>query len=211
VYLHWAAALGEGEGCGAYVESYRSVQQEHPGLFTQSEVREAIARTLGCWADQQREAQQYEQAIEEYQALLSEFRDTSAAAHAQEGLASARDQLATWREANPAVPALEFPAEVARDADGRWSWTSKFTENGEKVGFAVRAEGWIIDVQGHRWGTWGSEIRRGPVTVPPGGAAENSYWCRGDQFADGYAVFTWSGEDSTGHPISIEERVHLLP
>lgn len=211
VYLHWAAALGGGEECGAYVESYRGVRQAHPDLFTQSEVREAVAQTLNCWAGQLQAAQQYEQAVEEYQALLREFGDTPAAAQAQEGLASARDQLAAWREANPALPAVEFPAQVTRDAEGRWSWTIQFAEKSGEIGYTVSAEGWIVDVRGARYGTWGSVIRRGPLTVPPGGTAEDSYWCRGDSFADGHAMFTWSGEDSTGHPISIEERVHLLP
>ena len=40
---------------------------------------------------------------------------------------------------------------------------------------------------------------------------EDSYWCRGESFVNGYAVFTWSGEDESGHPITIKEKVHLLP
>jgi len=47
--------------------------------------------------------------------------------------------------------------------------------------------------------------------VPAGSRSENNYWCRGDAFIDGYATFTWSGEGAHGHPITIEEKVHLLP
>jgi len=47
--------------------------------------------------------------------------------------------------------------------------------------------------------------------VPPGGEDISDYWCRGDTFIDGYAVFTWTGEDENGHAIEIEERIHLLP
>ena len=71
--------------------------------------------------------------------------------------------------------------------------------------------GWIADIKGNKYGPWGTIINRGKVIVPPEGEDVDEYWCRGDNFVDGYAVFTWSGEDDNGHPITIEEKVHLLP
>jgi hypothetical protein len=36
-------------------------------------------------------------------------------------------------------------------------------------------------------------------------------WCGGDAFANGFAYFTWTGEDEYGNPITLEEKVQLLP
>ena len=83
---------------------------------------------------------------------------------------------------------------------------------GIAVGYELSGSGWIIDADGQYYGRWGlASVGRSPVTVPAGGETESIYRLTGDSFVDGYAVFTWEGEDEGGHPITIEERVHLLP
>jgi hypothetical protein len=137
---------------------------------------------------------------------------TSTGALAQAQLDEARTELPAWLAQNPAVPVLDFAEEVARDVEGVWVLTTRLGETGGKVGYTLKASGWIIDAQGEKWGIWGlSEITRGPVTVPARGETEDSYRFHGDEFVDGYAVFSWEGTDEGGHPISLEEKVHLLP
>lgn len=120
--------------------------------------------------------------------------------------------LATWMKENPAIPVVEFSEELSRDYEDVWVLAAVFKEIGGKVGYELSGSGWIIDADGDRYGKWGlSSVGRGSVTVPAGGEAESIYRLTGDIFVDGYAVFTWEGEDEGGHPITIEERVHLLP
>lgn len=170
-----------------------------------------MAEVHAEWAAQLRAAEDYEGAIEKYQIILRDYLDTPSAAQAEKAMAKTHEELAAWRAKNPAVPVAEFPKEVSRDSEGRWSWTVVFKETGGKVGYALNGSGWIVDTKGRRSGPWGTTSERGSVTVPAGGRVEDSYWCRGDTFADGHAIFTWSGEDASGNPVTIEEKVHLLP
>jgi tetratricopeptide (TPR) repeat protein len=211
LFQEWTGALEQQMNYQEYIEGCRAIMQEYPDVLQGEEAQATLAEAYNRWAAQLREAEDYERAIEQYQVILREFSDTPAAMRAEAAIAETRQELAAWRERNPAVPAIEFPQEVSCDADGRWSWTILFKETGGRVGYTLSGEGWIVDTQGHRYGPWGSIIKRGSVTVSAGGQAEDSYWCRGDTYADGHAIFTWSGRDATGHLITIEEKVHLLP
>jgi hypothetical protein len=122
------------------------------------------------------------------------------------------EELPNWYASHPAEPVIEYATEVVRDQSDRWAWITYFLENGGLVSYTVKGTGWIIDAQGEKWVSVGStDINRGKVTVPAGGKAEDSYWCEGDAFANGFAYFTWTGEDEYGNPITLEEKVHLLP
>jgi hypothetical protein len=123
-----------------------------------------------------------------------------------------RRELPAWFAQNPASPQLDYPTEVSRDATGQWVLTTRFRELAGMLAYTLHGSGWIIDAQGKKWGTYGlSEILRGKVTVPAGGEAQDTYRLEGEAFVNGYAVFTWEGEDEGGNPILLEERIHLLP
>jgi len=129
-------------------------------------------------------------------------------------LEEARNELPSWLVRNPASPVLDYPGEVGRDNKGTWVLTTHFREVGGMLGYTLSGSGWIIDAQGEKWqaGVFGSaEISRGESTVPAGGEGENTYRFEGEMFIDGYAIFTWKGEDEGGNPILLEEKVHLLP
>lgn len=129
----------------------------------------------------------------------------------QASLEEARRALPAWLEANPAVPELVSPAELSPDSEGYWNLTTCFVETGGKVGYTLSGSGWIVTQEGEKYGTWGSIINRGEVVVEAGGEAEDTYRFSGEIFIGGEAVFTWDGNDLGGHPITLEERVRLLP
>jgi hypothetical protein len=121
----------------------------------------------------------------------------------------ARERLA-WLRKNPAVVEISCPSEV--EGDGYWKWDTVFTETSGKAGFRVSGTGYVLDPKGGKWGTGGRWTERGSVSVKAGGKGSDDYWCRsGDhELCNGYAVFTWTGEDAGGHPIMLEERVKLV-
>ena len=207
----WAAQLREAGDYEGAIEKYQTILREYPHTPTGAQAGATLAELYGEWAVQLREAEDYEEAIKKYQTILREYPDTPTAKQVEEAIAQTHEELNAWQEENPAIPVAEFPKEVSRDSNGRWSWTTVFKETGGKVGYTLSGEGWVVDTEGHQYGPFGTIIKRGSVTVPAGGKAEDSYWCEGDTFVDGHAIITWSGEDATGHPITIEEKVHLLP
>lgn len=117
-----------------------------------------------------------------------------------------------------ALATIDFPRQLKRqpvsagdNQDSVWRWTTILKETGGHVGYQVQGEGYLQDQEGGKWGATGnSGIRREAITVPAGGTATNEYWVSGHQFCNGYAVFTWKGEDSMGHPIRLPEKVHLV-
>lgn len=175
----------------------------------------AIPTVMLDWAQALKQGGSYLEFVNRCESILEEHPEilrASTGALAQAALDEAHAELPAWLAENPAVPALDFADEVERDYEGVWVLATRFGEIGDKVGYTLSGSGWIIDAQGEKWQTWGlMEIRRGPVTVPAGGETENSYRLKGDSFVDGYAVFAWEGKDEGGHPITLEERVHLLP
>jgi hypothetical protein len=111
-----------------------------------------------------------------------------------------------------AIPVIEHDTEVARNSEGKWEWRTLFRETGGKIGYNLKGEGYIVDIDGNRWTTEGKlKIDRGQIEVLAGREDFNDYWVRGEEFADGYAIFTWIGEDDNGNAIEFEEKVHLLP
>ena len=47
--------------------------------------------------------------------------------------------------------------------------------------------------------------------MPPGGTSKDYYWFGScdHELCNGYAMFTWTGEDAGGHPINIEIKCIL--
>jgi tetratricopeptide (TPR) repeat protein len=211
VIFDWTETLGALEDYQNFDDEIRDLLTNHPETLVDQQVKVAIAEVYSDWAALLREGESYALAIEKYQLILSRYRNTPAGEVAHAALEETRVEQATWLSENPAVPVLEFPQEVSRDDEDRWSWTTVFKETGGKVGYTLSGTGWIESAEGHRYGPWGDFVDRGSVTVTAGGEAEDDYWVRGETFEDGYAVFTWEGEDEGGNPITIEERVHLLP
>jgi hypothetical protein len=120
----------------------------------------------------------------------------------------ARERI-DWLKRQKAVPEISFP-QVLTQPGGRWSYDTVFREKGGTIGFKVTGSGCIYDAKGSSWGTYGGSIGRGSVTVKAGGTATEDYWCGNSgshTFCNGYASFTWTGEDAGGHPIRLEEKV----
>lgn len=119
-------------------------------------------------------------------------------------------------KANKAVVEIEYPkvleqrnSPYSNVSSPFWGWDTIFKEKSGKMGFKVSGSGYIKEPRGGRWGTWGGNIGRGLVTVPPGRTAKEDYWCSSPSHkrCNGYAIFTWTGEDAGGHSISLEEKV----
>lgn len=120
-------------------------------------------------------------------------------------------QRLAWLKANPAVPTVDFPAELL-GPDFRWEWNTVFKESGKKCGYQVSGSGSIETVKGNRYvSSYGGSIDRGTITVPAGGSGKDNYWVSSNdgEFCDGHAVFDWTGEDAGGHAISLTVNVHL--
>jgi hypothetical protein len=112
---------------------------------------------------------------------------------------------------------VDYPKEVERGTgrpDG-WGWYTIFKETGGRIPYRVTGKGAIYDPAGGRWISYGiSEISRGPLRVPTGGEQRDYYWCASNgptdhRLCNGDAVFTWSGEDAGGNPVTVTTKVHL--
>lgn len=193
------------------IDKYKLILSEFPANRYGSIVKDEMAETYAAWANELRQEAKYKEAIDKYQQILNELPNTSIAEEINRLITETQAEYETWRENTKAIYVVNFPPEVSPDEEGKWIWTTTFEEAGGQIGYTLSGEGWIIDINGDKWGPWGFSIDRGPVEVPPGGKGEDTYWLRGDQFIDGYAEFLWQGEDENGHQIEIIERIHLLP
>ena len=220
VYVSMLAQPLAGDECSQFgsqgATMQRLCQEAEPAIKeSRATALVAIPTVLLDWAQALKQEGNVLEFVDRCESILEEHPEilrASTGALAQAALDEGRAELPAWLAQNPAVPVLDLADEVKRDYKGLWVLTTRFREIGGKVGYTLSGSGWIIDAQGEKWQTWGlTEIRRGPVTVPAGGETENSYRLEGDPFVDGYAVFTWEGKDEGGHPITVEERVHLLP
>jgi hypothetical protein len=140
-----------------------------------------------------------------YQRCMKEFSNSAYVEKAKERIESLK--------AHKAVVVVDYPKAVEKSLDGgRWSWDTVFKEVGGKSGYKVSDCGYILDPRGGRWVSNGSNaICRSDIKVPAGGSGKDSYWC-GDPSHDlcnGYAIFTWTGEDDAGNKIATEVRVHI--
>lgn len=130
---------------------------------------------------------------------------------AGEDVQKAKDRI-KWLKSHPAIAEINFP-KVLRQEGGRYEWDTVFLEKGGISGFKVEGRGHIHDARGGIWSwTWlpGTNLYRGQLTVKAGETVKTNYWFgdRGDHtFCNGYASFTWTGEDAGGQPIRLEERV----
>jgi tetratricopeptide (TPR) repeat protein len=210
--VEWTEAVSQQGNYQEFADHCEQLFLENPEMLSNQELKNSVAQVYDDWAVFLRQAESYKAAIEVYETILRSYSETPTGELAQAALDDTRAELDTWLQENPAVPVAEFSPEMDRDFEDVWVLTTVFKETGGKVGYELSGSGWIIDAEGQRWGRWGlSRIGRGPVTVPAGGETESVYRLSGDSFIDGYAVFTWEGEDEGGHPITIEEKVHLLP
>ncbi len=211
LYNEWAYQLREAKDYEGAIEKYKVILSERTNTPIVIQAKENLAEIYSEWAVHLREEEDHEGAIEKYKIILSEYNDTLTAVDAETAMAETYKELTTWKEGTRAVPVIEFAEEVSRNDEDRWVLITTFNETGGKIGYTLSGEGWIVDVEGNKYGPWGTIINRGIVTVPAGGEDVDEYRFFGDTFIDGYAVFTWSGEDDNGHPITIEEKVYLLP
>jgi len=123
-----------------------------------------------------------------------------------------------WLKANKAVVEIDYPGELEQTSSPYsnvsspfWAWDTVFKETGGKVGFRLSGSGYILDPKGGRWvSEYGNCISRGEISVPAGGTESDSYWhaSGGHERCNGYAVFTWAGEDAGGHHLEFEVKVH---
>ena len=211
LYDKWATQLREDKKYEEATEKFKIILSDYPDTSTDLQIKDKLAKVYCLWANQLREEENYEEAIKKYEIILSEYGETSIAAEIESALAETYNEFDVWKEETRAVPVIEFSNEVRRNEKGSWVLVTTFKETGCKIGYALSGKGWIVDVEGNKYGTWGFIINRGMAIVPAEGENVDEYRFSGDTFIDGYAVFTWSGEDDNGHPIEIEEKVHLLP
>jgi hypothetical protein len=187
-------------------EADNAIQQSHAMAHT------AIPTVLLDWAEAEGQQRNYKAFADQCESILVDYPEMHSALAVVCESNELNVGLATWMKENPAVPVVEFSDELSRDYKDAWVLTILFKEIGGKVGYELSGSGGIIDADGNYYIEWGlTSVRRGHVTVPASGETESIYRLTGDIFVDGYAVFTWEGEDEGGHPITIEERVHLLP
>lgn len=187
-------------------EADNAIQQSH------AMAQAAIPTVLLDWAEAEGQQRNYKAFADKCESILVDYPEMHSALAVACEPNELSAALATWMKENPAVPVVEFSDELSRDYKDVWVLTILFKEIGGKVGYEISGSGGIIDADGNYYIKWGlTSVRRGPVTVPAGGETESIYKLTGEIFVDGYAVFTWEGEDEGGHPITIEERVHLLP
>ena len=183
----WALKVNTIEACDKYLSRYAEGQDA-------GQVREALAPLLFRKAQKE----DWYSAYEEY------IKKCPNGANVEE----AKERIA-WLKSQHAAPEIDFP-KVLRQPGGRWAYDTVFREKGGKIGFKVTGSGCIYDANGSRWGTYGGSIGRGTVTVKAGGTAKEDYWCGNSgshTFCNGYASFTWTGEDAGGHRISLTEKV----
>jgi tetratricopeptide (TPR) repeat protein len=212
--LEWTDAIEQQGNYQEFADHCERILLENPEMLSNKELKRRIAQVYNDWAVSLRQAESYNAAIEVYETILRGYSETPTGQLAKAALGDTRAELDILLQENPAIPVVEFSEELSRDDEDVWVLTTVFKEIGGKVGYELSGSGWIIDADGQYYGTGitlGFSVSRGPVTVPAGGETESIYSFKGDIFVDGYTVFTWEGEDEGGHPITIEERVHLLP
>src|SRR5208282_4928747 len=177
------------------IESFEKYLDAYPqGAFVE-QARTALDPLLFAWASKEDWHTSYEKYL----------RFCSACANAEKA-----QQRIAFLKANPAVPSVDFPKELA--ASSRWEWDTTFKETGGKTGYRVDGSGSIFTAKGDEYITQGRyKISRGEVKVSPGGSSKDNYWVSSADgtFCDGNAVFQWSGEDAGGKRIQLDVKVHL--
>ncbi len=130
----------------------------------------------------------------------------------------AKERIA-WLKANRAVMQVEYPQVLEQTVSPYsnvgspfWGWDTVFKETSGNMGFRMSGNGYIEDTNGQRWvSQWSNTISRSEIRVPAGGSGKDSYWTSSTDhgLCNGYAVFTWTGEDAGGHPLQWAVRVKL--
>jgi hypothetical protein len=178
------------------IEAYKKYLNAYPQGSFAAQARTSLDPLLFAWASKEDWCTAYNEYLKFCPACSN---------------AEKAEQRLAWLKANPAVPSISFPAELAAP-NGRWEWDTVFKETGGKTGFKVDGTGYILTSKGEKYVVQGGfNISRGEEKVPPGGSKKENYWVGNGSyvFCDGDAVFTWTGEDAGGHPVKFDEKVHL--
>ncbi len=180
-------------------------------IYKKCKTTDGAAKVFALWDKSSFEKASKEDFYSDYQNYLKEFPNGAYVEKAKERI--------DWLRSQRAVFVVEFPKEVEQRespyinvSSPFWGWDTVFKEVGGKIGYKVKGEGYILDPRGGRWVTqWSNTIPREEVKVPAGGSGKDSYWCSSSShnLCNGYAIFTWTGEDAGGHKISIDVKVHL--
>ena len=211
LYDSWALQLKENKKYEESIERLKVILVEYPDTSIDLYIFDKIAESYSLWANQLRDDEEYQEAINKYKIVLNEYPDATAIQEIELALVETQNEFEAWKVVTKAIPVIEFNSELSRNDENKWIVVTKFRETGGKIGYTLKGEGWIVDAEGNKYGPWSTIINRGEVAVPPGGEDDDDYWFEGDTFIDGYAIFTWVGEDENDHAIEIEEKIHLLP
>ena len=211
IYLEWVNSLKNNKAYEEAINKLKLILNEYPAVVKDLKIEDKIAEIYREWANKLRNNEEYVEAIEKYRIILNQYSGAAIVQEIELALAETQNELEIWKEETEAIPVIEFNSELARNDENKWGIVTKFKETGGIIGYTLKGEGWIVNTKGNKYGPYGSIINRGEVVVPPEGEDTSDYWCKGDTFIDGYAVFTWTGEDENGHAIEIEEKIHLLP
>ncbi|MFC2159439.1 tetratricopeptide repeat protein [Actinomycetota bacterium] len=211
LYNGWALQLKENKKYEESIEKLKVILIEYSDTSGNLHSIDRIAEIYSLWATQLREDEKYQEAINKYETILNEYPNIETIKEIELTLKETQNEYDNWKAETKALPVIEFNSELSRNEEDKWIVITIFKETGGKIGYTLKGEGWIVDVEGNEYGTYGAVINRGEVAVSPGGEDDNDYWFEGDIFVDGFAIFTWIGEDENGHSIEIEEKIYLLP
>ena len=96
----------------------------------------------------------------------------------------------------------------------RWEWKTVFTQLSGKGRWFIMGSGHIVDHVGKVWKdqyNGGFQyLQRGDVNLANRRSGSSVYWCNGDQFRGGYAIFFWEGISKDGRNFKFTEKVNLV-
>lgn len=212
IYLEWVNSLKNNKAYEEAINKLKLILSGYPAVVKDLKIEDKIAEIYYEWANQLRNNEKYNEAIDKYRIILNQYSKATIAQEIELALAETQNEFKTWKEETEAILVIDYNSELTRNDEDKWIIVTTFKETGGKIGYTLKGEGWIVDIEGREFGPYGSICNRGEVIVSPGGeAGAEDYWFGGDIFIDGYAIFTWTGEDENGHAIEIEEKIHLLP
>ncbi len=178
------------------VESYSKYLKQYPIGFSSDNARALLDPVL--WAETKNKNNRAS-----YENYIKKFPGGSHAEDAEKKIA--------WMKSNPAIPKISYPKKIiASGYNSTFSWVTKFSEKSGRAGYYVSGSGWVIDSKGNKYGPNGYKGSRGKVTIKPGGKSQDDHWVRGDTFCGGRLEYDWTGEDTNGHRVHLEERINLV-
>ena len=211
IYLEWIKSLVSNKEYEKALELLETFYYTLP-LVPDFKIEDKYAEIYKSWADQLSNKEEYRKAIEMYEMILLDYPTAKNIQEVEYAIAKTQEDYDVFKKDFKAIAVIEFKTEITRNQENEWQLETVFKETGDKIGYTISGNGLIVDTKGNEWIVEGKTlINRGEVIVPPGGEATNNHWVIGDEFINGYAIFTWSGNDENGNAIQFEEKVHLLP